>query len=32
MNYTSDEKRKIVKDDYNVITDTYAKYYSENVF
>lgn len=32
MNYTSDEKRKIVKDDYNVIADTYAKCYSENVF
>lgn len=29
MNYTSDEKRKIVKDDYNAIADTYAKCYSE---
>ena len=29
MNYTSDEKRKIVKDDYNAIADTYAKCYSK---
>lgn len=29
MNYTSDEKRKIVKEDYNAIADTYAKCYSE---
>ena len=29
MNYTSEEKRKIVKDDYNAIADTYAKCYSE---
>jgi len=29
MNYTSEEKRKIVKDDYNAIADTYAKSYSE---
>jgi len=29
MNYTSDEKREIVKDDYNAIADTYAKCYSE---
>lgn len=29
MNYTSDEKIKIVKDDYNAIADTYAKCYSE---
>ena len=29
MNYTSDEKRKIVKDDYNAISETYAKCYSE---
>lgn len=29
MNYTSNEKRKIVKDDYNAIADTYAKCYSE---
>ena len=29
MKYTRDEKRKIVKDDYNVIADTYAKCYSE---
>jgi len=29
MNYTCDEKRKIVKEDYNAIADTYAKCYSE---
>ena len=29
MNYTSAEKRKIVKDDYNAIAKTYAKCYSE---
>ena len=29
MNYTSDEKRKIVKEDYNAIANTYAKCYSE---
>lgn len=29
MDYTSDEKRKIVKDDYNAIAGTYAKCYSE---
>jgi len=29
MNYTSSEKRKIVKDDYNAIADTFAKCYSE---
>lgn len=29
MNYTSEGKRKIVKDDYNAIADTYAKCYSE---
>jgi len=29
MNYTSDEKRNIVKEDYNAIADTYAKCYSE---
>ena len=29
MNYTSDEKRKIVKEDYIAIADTYAKCYSE---
>ena len=29
MNYTSKEKRDIVKDDYNAIADTFAKCYSE---
>ena len=29
MNYTSDEKRKIVKEDYNAIANTYAKCYSD---
>lgn len=29
MNYTNDEKRKIVKDDYNAIADIYVKCYSE---
>lgn len=29
MNYTSAEKRKIVKDDYNAIADTYDKCYSD---
>ena len=29
MNYTSTEKRNIVKDDYNAIADTFAKFYSD---
>ena len=29
MNYTSDDKRRIVKDDYNAIADTFFKHYGE---